>query len=297
MFDWNDLRYLLATARHGSTLKASVALGVNQTTVARRIRVLEEALGTELFHRRQSGYSITEEGRAVLDLAGAAEEAAVKLEEKMRARRRALSGKVRITGTEYSARLLLAPAIAALRTTYPEIAIEIIVADQRLDLDRGEADIALRAGGAGEQPDIVRRRLPDSVWAIYIARALADRLGLPENEAAIARFPIISGEGIIAAVEPVSFLEKHAHPERIALRSNSLPGLLAAAEAGLGLAALPAVAAQASPSLVRCEALGRFPSSLWLCWHESRRNDPLIRTVSDILASEISAKKQLITGT
>ncbi|MEO5325926.1 LysR family transcriptional regulator [Mesorhizobium sp. CC13] len=296
MFDWNDLRYLIATARHGSTLKAAGALGVNQTTVARRIKVLEDALGIELFHRRQTGYVATEEGRAVLDLARATEEAVARLEEKVAARKRALSGKIRITGTELAARLLLAPAMSRLRTAFPEIATEIISTDDRLDLGKGEADIALRAGGAGERDDIVRRRLPDSVWAIYMARSLAETLGMPENDAAIARFPVIAGEGAIAAAGPVALLEKRADPARIALRSNSLPGLLAAAEAGLGLAALPAIAAHGSTLLVRCDALGSFPSPFWLCWHESRRNDPLIRGVADFLATEIAGKKALITG-
>lgn len=296
MFDWNDLRYLLATARHGSTLKAAGALGVNQTTVARRIKALEDALGIELFIRRQSGYSVTDEGRAVLDLAQAAEDAAARLEEKVQARKRALSGKVRITATELTARVLLAPAISELRQSYPDIAPEIIVTDSRLDLGRGEADIALRAGGMDERDDIVRRRLPDSVWAIYIGRSLAETIGIPEDAAAISRFPVIVGEGVLAAAGPVAFLERQAGPGRIALRSNSLAGLLAAAEAGLGLAALPAVAAHASPHLLRCPALGSFPSPFWLCWHESRRNDPLIRTVADFLAAEIAGKKALITG-
>ena len=296
MFDWNDLRYLIATARHGSTLKAAGALGVNQTTVARRIKALEDALGIELFHRRQSGYSVTDEGRAVLDLASATEEAAARLEEQVAARKRALSGKVRITGTELTARLLLAPAISRLRAAYPDIATEIISTDDRLDLGKGEADIALRAGGADERKDIVRRRLPDSVWAIYMARSLAETLGMPEDEADIARFPVISGEGALHSAGPVALLERRADPARIALRSNSLPGLLAAAEAGLGLAALPAIAVHGSTQLVRCEALGSFPSPFWLCWHESRRNDPLIRSVADFLAAEIAAKQALITG-
>jgi DNA-binding transcriptional LysR family regulator len=296
MFDWNDLRFLLATARHGSTLKASAALGVNQTTVARRIKALETALGAELFQRRQSGYVVTEEGRAVLDLARSAEDAATRLEEKLRARRRIVSGKVRITGTEYMARVLLAPALSLLRAKHPDIAAEIIVTDQRLDLGAGEADIALRAGGADEQPDVVRRRMPDSVWAIYMARSLADERGMPEDQQAIRCYPVIVGEGVIAAAAPIAFLERSAAPEQVVFRSNSLAGLLAATEAGIGLAALPAVAAANAPSLVRCAALPKFEAALWLCWHETRRNDPLIRAVIEVLAAAIASKKNLLSG-
>lgn len=296
MFDWNDLRYFLATARHESTLKASAALGVNQTTVARRIKALESALGAALFHRQQSGYRITEEGRAVLDLATAAEKAADALEQKIRSRQRNVSGTVRITGTEYTARALLAPAASLLRTRHPGINAEIIVSDRRLDLAAGEADIALRAGGANEQPDIVRWRMPDTQWAIFASRAFLHDFGMPESEADIARYPVIVGEGIVAAAPPLAYLEGKAGPGRIAFRSNSLPGLLAAAESGLGLAALPAVAAATAPDLVRCEALPAFPAPLWICWHESRRNDPLVRIASDVLAEVVSARADLLRG-
>lgn len=298
MFDWNDLRFLLATARHGSTLRAAAALGVNQTTVARRIKALETALGVELFQRRQSGYVVTEEGRAVLDLAAAAEDAANRLEERLKARRRSLSGKVRITGTEYTARAILAPAVSALRATHPGIAAEIVVSDLRLDLAAGEADIAIRTGGAAdEQPGIVRRRLPDSVWAIYLARTLYEQIGEPESEDAIKNYPVIAGEGRIAAASALRWLESRADPARIALRSNSLPGMLAAAEAGLGLAALPAIAASGNANLLRCGSLPRFPSPLWLCWHESRRNDPMIRTVCDVLTAVAAERRHAISGT
>jgi len=296
MFDWNDLRYFLATARHESTLKASAALGVNQTTVARRIKALETALGVALFRRQQSGYRITEEGRAVLDLATAAEKAADALEHKIRSRQRNVSGTVRVTGTEYMARALLAPAASLLRTRHSGINAEIIVSDRRLDLAAGEADIALRAGGANEQPDIVRRRMPDTLWAIYASRAFLHDFGMPESEADIARYPVIVGEGIVAAAPPIAYLESKAGPGRIAFRSNSLPGLVAAAESGLGLAALPAIAAAGTPELLRCDALPSFPAQLWICWHESRRDDPLIRLVSGVLSEVVMARAGMLRG-
>ena len=59
MFDWNDLRYLVAVAEQGSTLKAGRSLRVSQTTVARRLAALEEALGLTLFERRSAGYALT----------------------------------------------------------------------------------------------------------------------------------------------------------------------------------------------------------------------------------------------
>jgi len=296
MFDWNDLRFFLATARHESTLKASGELGVNQTTVARRIKAMELALGVTLFHRHQSGYRLSEEGRAVLDLAADAEKAADALEQTIRTRRRSLSGTVRITGTEYAARILLAPAVSLIKSRHPEVNAEIVVTDRRLDLAAGEADIAVRAGGANELPDIVRLRMPDTVWAIYGSRPLLHELGVPAGEEDIARYPIIAGEGSLAAVSPLAYLESKADPKRIACRSNSLPSLLAATEAGLGLAALPAVAVATARDLVRCGSLPSFPAPLWICWHESRRDDPIVRLARNVLAEVIRAKQDILNG-
>jgi len=269
---------------------------VNQTTVARRIRALELALGVTLFHRHQSGYRLSEEGRAALDLAVATEKAANALEQKVRSRQRHLSGTVRITGTEYAARVLLAPAVSLIKARHPEVNAEIVVSDRRLDLAAGEADIAVRAGGADELPDIVRRRMPDTVWAIYGSRAFLHDFGMPQGEEDIVRYPVIVGESILAAAPPLAYLEGKADPNRIAFRSNSLPSLLAATEAGLGLAALPAVAVATTPDLIRCGSLPSFPAPLWICWHESRRDDPLIRLTSNVLADVIKAKENILRG-
>jgi len=81
MTDWNDLRYFLAVVDHGSTLSAGRALKVSQTTVARRVAALEEALGLVLFDRRQAGYELTPAGALLVDLARAIPTAATPFEE------------------------------------------------------------------------------------------------------------------------------------------------------------------------------------------------------------------------
>jgi len=95
--DWNDLRHFLAVAREGSTLAAGRALHVSQTTVARRIAALEEALGFPLFDKRQAGYTLTPAGEQLLDRAGQVETATLAFSEAARAHARDLSGVVRLT--------------------------------------------------------------------------------------------------------------------------------------------------------------------------------------------------------
>lgn len=296
MYDWTSIRDFLLTARLGSTLKAAQALGVNQTTVMRRLRQLEADLGLSLFHRHQQGYRLSAEGQELLPLAEEMERQAEALGAKARERGRQLKGTLSITATELAAVRLLAPALPAIRQQFPDVSIKIVTTDARLDLQRGEADIAIRAGGANEQPGIVRQRLPDSVWAIYGGRALLETMGEPAEEAALARYPVIAGDGPLALAEPLVWLERQAGEGAVVHRSNSLPGLLAATKAGLGLCALPALAAGMEDGLGLCGALRRFPSPVWLCYHETRKADPVLRPVAAFLAEQIRQKRQLLEG-
>ena len=97
MFDWNDLRYLVAVAEQGSTLKAGRSLRVSQTTVARRLAALEEALGLTLFERRSAGYALTADGEALLRHARQVSAAAEQFTQAAASRTRELGGSVRLT--------------------------------------------------------------------------------------------------------------------------------------------------------------------------------------------------------
>lgn len=290
MFDWNSLRAFLLTARHGSTLKAARALGVNQTTVMRRIADLERSLDLKLFHRHQQGYRLSADGEALLPLADAMERQADALLDKVEERRRQLSGTLRITATELAVAKLVAPAVAALRGHHPHISVEIMATDKRLDLASGEADIAIRAGGVDEQGGVIRRRIMDSVWGIYASKSFIAKNGEPLSEADVSTVPVIAGDGSMASTPPNVWLLSRASEARISYRSNSVSGLLAVARAGMGLCALPALAVSPEPDLVLCAALPSFASPLWICYHESRKGDPLLRAVAGFLADWISER-------
>src|SRR5687768_7282588 len=124
MFDWNDLRAFLAVARTGSTLAAGRSLKVSQTTVARRVLALEEALGLTLFERRQAGYALTETGTALLGQAVSVETAAGAFSDAAAAASRDAQGVVRLTCLEIYAVTVLAPMLRDLHAAYPAIVIE-----------------------------------------------------------------------------------------------------------------------------------------------------------------------------
>ena len=167
MFDWNDLRYLLAVAHSGSTLSAARHLRVSQTTVARRIAALEEALGTILFERRAAGYALTPMGDALLGQAQSVERAATGFAEAAAALARDVSGTVRLTTEEIFANTLLGPILRDLHDVHPDIVIELDTAHALRDLGAGEADIALRSTASAQPAGTVGRRLCSDDWTLY----------------------------------------------------------------------------------------------------------------------------------
>ena len=130
--DWNDLRYFLAVAREGSTLAAGRSLRVSQTTVARRISALENALAVRLFEKRQAGYALTAEGEGLLARAEAVETAATRFADAAAAEGREVRGTVRLSTEEIFSVALLAPMLRELRELHPEITIDLEASlDQR----------------------------------------------------------------------------------------------------------------------------------------------------------------------
>ena len=119
MIDWGDLRFVLAIARAGSALRAAKVLGVNQTTVTRRMAALEEEIGAELFERRQSGYHLTPLGQRIAQAAATIEGQVKALESEIRAEQRTLSGRVRVTAPEILANNVIAPWLRSFRKEHP----------------------------------------------------------------------------------------------------------------------------------------------------------------------------------
>lgn len=288
VLDWNDLRYFLAVARTGSTMAAGKALHVSQTTAARRVAALEEALGLALFERRQAGYSLTPAGETLLDRARAVEASAEAFVDAAAAQSREASGTVRLTTEEIYAVGLLAPILRDLHFAHPAIRIELETSPELRDLAAGAADVALRSverlAGAG----LVGRRVADDEWTIYCSRAYAAANGKPHRPEQLAEHPIIGGggEGVWRAYR--AWLARYGLEDRVAMQQGSATGLLAAVRAGTGVAVLPSMVADSDPELVRCLPPIRGETrGLWLVTHERLRHTPRVRVVLDFLGESL----------
>lgn len=291
MRDWSDLKHFLAVVRTGSTLAAARELGVNQTTCARRIAALEEELGLTLFERGRDGYRLVERAR---DLVAAAErvEAEIKgfLDNVAGAERR-LSGTLKVTTNEPLANAVVAASVGAFRSSYPRVGVELLIGDQRLDVARGEADVALRAGPKPTDPCLVVRQVAVAGWAIYCSREYARTHGRPERAADLAGHNLVSLDGPAG-----DWLAEVAPDAEVSCRSNSLPNLCAMLKAGLGVSGLPCIVGDVEPELERCFTLDGMAAPVWLVYHERLRGQPHVRAFLDFLTSHVLAKRALLSG-
>jgi DNA-binding transcriptional LysR family regulator len=289
MLDWNDLRYFLAVARDGSTLAAARKLRVSQTTVARRIAALEQALGIPIFEKRQAGYSLTPAGEELVARAEQVEQAATGFSEASAAIARDTSGTVRITTQEIFAVSLLAPMLRALHEKHPDILIELDDSQDFRDLGEGEADIALRSAHGELGGGIVGRRLGDDNWTLYCSRDYAATHGVPTSRDELRKHAFIGGGGPKLWRAYSAWLHDLGLDDRVIMHHASAMGMMSAIRSGLGIAVLPCIIADADPDLVQCvppkDGHGRV---MWLLTHERVRHTPRVRIVIDFLYERIS---------
>jgi DNA-binding transcriptional LysR family regulator len=300
MLDWNDLRYFLAVARDGSTLAAARALRVSQTTVARRITALEEALGVRLFEKRQAGYTLTPEGQSLLGQATTVESALNSFADAASAHSRDVSGTVKITTEEVYAITILAPLLRELHEAFPEIVIELDTSQSVRDLGAGEADISLRSTKADSQisAGLVGRQLCIDDWALYCSRDYAARNGVPRNRAQLKKHSFIGGGGGNLWIHYQNWLQQLGLEQQVAMHHATSGGLLSGVRSGFGIAVLPCVVADGDPDLVQCltprSDHGRL---LWLFTHERVRHTPRVRAVVDFLYDKLSKHVRKLEAT
>lgn len=297
VFDWDDLRHLLAVAEHGSALAAARALRVDQSTVQRRLAELERCLGQQLVRRESAGYRLTEFGQALLPQARRVAEAVAALERQVETERRAAVGVVRVTCPEpIVARLGASGLIERFHARYPGLRVEFVMSDRYLDLALGEVDVALRSGDTDDGA-LVGRKIGDSLWAVYASRAYVERCGRPQRVEDLASHALVGFEAGLAAHRASRWLAEVAPGARIVARNHSVLGLLESVKAGIGIAPLPTAIADTEPELVR--VLGPVPAltRIWriLTTAELRRT-PRVAAFFDYIVAEVEALKPVLTG-
>jgi DNA-binding transcriptional LysR family regulator len=291
VFPWDDLRYLLAIARAGSLAGAARLLGVNHSTVFRRLNALEAALGVRLFERLPEGYVPTAEGEAIRRHAEQAEAAVHALERTVAGADYRLSGRVRLTTPAGLAIDYVAPLLPAFRAAHPGIEVELAVSDSDFDLARREADLALRA--TTQPPEyLLGRKVAELAWWFMASPDYLARRGRPAGPEALAEHDFIGASDSFRRVRAFAWLERK-FGERVVARADHLLSMAAMAGAGLGMALLPSDLHR--PGLERVfEADTGSRGQLWLLTHPDLRRVARIRAFSDYLFEALRADPRLL---
>jgi DNA-binding transcriptional LysR family regulator len=251
--NWDHLRYFLELARAGKLVGAARRMGVDHTTVARRIQALEKQLGAPLFAPEGAGYVLNEAGRALLPQVEQMEAAWLAIEQSApetgSPRDGTLTGLVRIGSTEGFGVGILAPHLGGFVERHPGLGIDLLPLPRLVHLSRREADIVV----ALERPargSVVATRLTDYTLRLYASAAY-----LAQQEKPIVAPEDLRGHAFVSYVDDLVFskelryLTELHRPERFSLRSTSVLAQVQATVAGAGLAVLPAFLADVHPEL------------------------------------------------
>ena len=267
---WDDLRLVLAVSRGRTLAAAGRALGVDPSTVYRRLGTVERRLGASLFERLAGGYAPTALGNDLVATAERMEQATLGLEERVASGASArLAGTLRLTAPDDVAHHLALPIIVGFRQDHPEVEFELVIENRLLNLTRREADIALRPTRS-PPPHLYGRRASGLASAVYGQSRFA---GSPWND-----LPWVGWEEGLGPEAYADWLRRLAPRARRVCRSGSLLHQAAAAGAGLGVALLPCFLGDADSSLRRLSPpLPDLESDLWLLTPAEVRRRAVVR--------------------
>ncbi|QCG91110.1 LysR family transcriptional regulator [Azospirillum sp. TSH100] len=298
MDDWNDHRIVLAVVRAGGLKGAAGILGVDHSTVFRRLTALEGRIGLPLFERGPGGaYVPTEAGARAAAVAERMEDEALGLARDLAGLDRRLSGRLRVTCSETLAFRLLTPWISRFRARHPGIVIELAVDSRLLDLSRREADVALRVARPQEN-DLWGRKLADVAWAAYGGAEYLAAAPPLTGPADLASHPLIGWEEGTVGVNAARWLAEMAPAAAVVYRTGSLVNQMVAARSGVGLALLPCYLGDPEPGLVRAlpDPIADLSRELWIVTHRDLRNTARVRAFFDTVADGVQADRALVEG-
>ena len=287
MLDWDDLRFFLAIARHGSLTAAAKQLRVAQSTVGRRLAALESNLGVRLLQRTPDGYLLTIAGESVRSQAERVEAEALAVERSVGGQDTKLEGVVRVTCSETVAAYILAPCLGALHAPYPSILVELLPSAQQLSLSMREADIAVRLTPS-DQNELVVRRVGQIAFGLYASPAYLELHGDPDFEDGCPGHRVMTLIGDMDADPQARWLADLAPRATLGFQTGSHEGLLSAAKVGGGLACLARFRGDEHPDLRRIDTPVPAPKTdVWLLVHSDSRGIPRIRVAMAAIADAV----------
>ncbi|WP_394838480.1 LysR family transcriptional regulator [Pendulispora rubella] len=293
--NWDDLRYLLVLARAATLARAAKAIGVDQSTVRRRLEALETSLGGALVDRRREGWRLTPLGERVVEHALRLESDVAEIARLAGADDDRPEGQVVLTAGEVIMAEFVVPYLGDFGARFPKVTFDLRVSNHVLDLARGEADLAVRIVRPDE-PALVTRQVGALDVGLYASRGYLERPPTPalplRGRVPISDLDELRGQRIVtydrslARSPEATWLASRIDPENVVARSSSPFAMMAAVRAGLGIGPLLSVFAERQPELVCVVPSPALPRrSVWLVGHPTSLRTSRVRAVWEHLAA------------
>lgn len=291
--EWNDLRYVLAVADAGSLAGAARSLGVNHTTVLRRISTFEKELGLRLFERLPTGYVLTAGGEELIAAARNVNDTIIGLERKLAGQDLRLSGALRVTTTDSLMGSVLPEILAGFRQEHPGIRVDVVLSNALLNLSKRDADVAIRP--AEHPPEhLIGRSIAKVAFAVYAGNGYLARHGKVK---ALHDHEWIAPDDSLSQTSVARWMRAELPNSEVSMRADSFLGLKLAAEAGLGLAALPCYLGDTSPRLACVHApIKTMETALWILTHDDLRHTARVHAFTEFAANAFARHRPLLEG-
>ncbi|TLU71797.1 LysR family transcriptional regulator [Lichenicoccus roseus] len=292
MIDWDDVRFFLAVARGGSVRAAAGHLGVNHSTVLRRIAQLEERLGAHMFEKLPSGFRLTEAGGEILELAHQMEASSHQIEARVLGRDQGVRGLLRVTLAPILATRLLMPDLADFARLHPDIEMEILSSGELANLTNRQADVAIRVvyDRSTLPLNLHGMKGPELFSGVYMSRArlAAWRTGARDP----VRWIVISIHGI-----PEWAGEGEVRATGVPFRTTDAEAQLVAARNGLGMTTLPCFVGDADLLLARVPGtVLHMQGALWILTQGETRKTKRVRLFTESVFRRLEAYSALLAG-
>lgn len=265
--NWDEIRTAFHVARLGTVSGAAEVLGVHHATVIRHIDALEGRLGVKLFQRHARGYTATEAGLDLLQVAQATADQFDQLAGRLHGQGAAMTGELVVTSVDSFAPLLL-PVLAAFQEAHPDLTIRLVTDARLFRLEYGEAHVAIRAGTKPDDPDNIVQPLATPQSGLYVHKSYVDKHGAPASPEEFHAHHFVGPNDENHRAAFYRWLRDNIPPDCITLRVSDIRDNYEAVMAGAGIGFVPVRDADDDPDLVQVMApLPEWGVPLWLVTH------------------------------
>lgn len=285
---WDEVRTAYHVARMGTVSGAAEVLGVHHATVIRHIDALEARLGTKLFQRHARGYTATEAGEDLLQVAQATDDQFAQL-----------AGRIRGLGSEVTGELIvtslpilsprITPILVDFQAEHPDLRVRFVTDERVLRLEYGEAHVAIRAGSQPQEPDNVVQRFFGEAFTLCATQGYLDAHG-PLEEGQWAGHRFVGSDDRASRAPFFQWMERNIPEDCVTYRASQLRAAEDAVMAGAGIGFLPVWEAERAPDLVQLmPPREEWTSQIWLVTHVDLHRTAKVQTLVQFLKERVKS--------